>query len=220
MLLLKLNFAPRVSGPELDVTWWLRAALVAALGLAVVGGSVSQGVALVMRPGWFADRAGKLGAGVLVAALVLGGAFGLLNDTGLPSFASDPNAPAVEQGYPNCAENSGFPVPRGIEATSGIPRDTFCFAQLQTKLKVGKILRRYTTALKREGWTITYDSRGDENNPLGQLQARRGGDCGSVTAIAGGTVNEFAQITLVIGPPEIACNLGSKLEEQRRQTGP
>ena len=213
-LLIKRVWAPRIAGAEMGTTGWLIAALIVALGIALLAGSVSQGVTLVVRPGWFAVGSGKLGAGVLAVAIAAGAVFGIVNDveTGLNT---PPNqASQFEEGYPTCAERL-LPVPDGVEAVQGGPAQGNCVVVLRTELGRKRAYTRYINTFEGAGWTIVYDSTRDDDNPLFQVQARRGADCATALVQQASPGTKQKNITLIIAPPEVACNLEGKLEQQR-----
>lgn len=212
-LLIKRVWAPRIAGTEMGTTGWLIAALIVALGIALVAGSVSQGVVLVLRPGWFAATSGRLGAGVLALGIAAGGAFGVLNDVQTGLNVPPNQASQLEEGYPECAERL-LPVPEGVEPDRGGPAQGNCLAVLRTELRQRRAYNRYINTFEAAGWTIVYDARQDDENPLLQMQARRGADCATVLVQAGQGMRQ-KNVTLIIGPPEITCNLEDKLEERR-----
>ena len=212
-LLIKRVWAPRIAGTEMSTTGWLIAALIVALGIALVAGSVSQGVVLVLRPGWFAARSGRLGAGVLALGIAAGAVFGILNDVETSLNAPPNQASQFEEGYPACAERI-LPVPNRVEPDRGGTAQGNCVAVLRTTLGQRRAYNRYLNTFEAAGWTIVYDATRDDENPLLQMQARRGADCATVLVQPGQGTRE-KNVTLIVGPPEVTCNLEGKLERQR-----
>lgn len=217
LVLLKRFMAPTVLGGPMDDTGWLLVAILVALALALVGGTVTSAASVVIRPGWLSSSAGKLGAGVLGGSLLLGAVFGVLNDvsTGQSGLAGQSPQVNYTQGYPDCARNAGVPLPDGVTPGTGtVSEDTgFCVAQMTSQIGALKLLQTYARSLKTTGWTIVYDSRKDKASAqlLGQLQAEKGDTCASVT-ITKNPQGEGRSVIALVGPPATVCSLKEKIE--------
>jgi hypothetical protein len=161
-IVVKRFFPPKIQFlGGLGSTWGFFVAMFAALAVALLGGRVSTGSPFVVRPGWFAGRAGKLGAGLLVVALAAGAAFGFTNSSE-PKQGSAQQAPVVApqtkqgKGLGPCAAQVRFPVPSGVTAKNWFAQTTgqtqFCAQILEAKLPVERVVSLYKVALRKAGW--------------------------------------------------------------------
>jgi hypothetical protein len=230
LMLVKRFWAPRIAGAELQNDYGMIASLVIGLAVALVGGMVSRGAPLVLRPGWFASSAGKLGAALLVAAVALGGAFGVVNDVGFGSpgpgsspFGQNPQA-TFEPGFPACMGERGAPEPpKGITATQGIDQgDTptsVCLASMTTKLPAKVALARYRRALKNAHWQIVRGSLTAQPNVL-QLNARKGVGCIAVSVFRNIAKKRAAtNVTATMGLSAV-CDLAGKIKQSSSSPAP
>jgi len=152
-------------------------ALLLAVGVAMAGGTVSRTASLVLRPGWLAMAGGKIGAGLLGAVVVVAGFFGVTNDVVDPASF---NVPQVVDGVPDCLKGAGFPIPKGVEATTGRQSDPraefpFCSVTLESRVSVNTTLIRYRSALRDAGYRIVFADK--KGSPLRRLQAQKESDC-------------------------------------------
>lgn len=151
------------TGPALTVEKGLYAGVVLGAALAIVGARTASSAPMMLRPGWFASTAGKLGASVLAVALVLGLGLGFTASPFASSadVGASPNVPRPKQfkGFPPCATTAKFPQVPGVKASTGysieIEGRVTCGMQFTTTLSPRTALTRYEHALGKAKWTFT-----------------------------------------------------------------
>jgi len=158
-----------VSTNPLKMGFWV--ALVAAVAIAMLASRLSRNAPIVVLPGWFHSKAGKLGAAVLALAIAGGAAFGLMNDAGEALAAArgdsgsflgqdgsvqDGTQPDIEQGLPACVKDLGFTTPDGVTATQGFSSEAngICTAQFTSKKKLDDVANVFLASMRQAGWTV------------------------------------------------------------------
>ena len=162
-----------------DTTGWL-IAFVPAVALALLGGYTSTHAPFVVKPGWQRSRAGKLGAGILIVA-VLGGL--IVGFTVKPAEPKRATAPVSVKGTPACGKT--FPKPAGLTPVTGTtadfpPNGELCSMTLSSTLTPAQVFSRYDAAFKKAKWTYTVPQRGTSKLPSWKIQISKP-VCGTVT---------------------------------------
>lgn len=133
--------------------------LLLAVGLALIGPKLSGSAPFVIRPGWFASNAGRLGAAVLIVAIGAGAAFGLTVDPNAKGTSLAGKNPAIKtiKGFPPCMKEAGFPLIKGVKAGDSVDarEAKVCYASFSTKLTAATVFSQYKAALILAGWKVT-----------------------------------------------------------------
>ncbi|MFA5890068.1 MAG: hypothetical protein WDA27_03805 [Actinomycetota bacterium] len=176
------------TGFTLGVTRGQTIALFVAVGLALVAGRLSTNAPIMIRPGWFRDREGKIGVAILGVALAVGLIFGFTNSAfpGQPQSQAGAVNPNVRQvtGMPKCGKDMRFPVPAGVTATSGydIKGSPTCVMTFSSSsLTLSKMYSRFVAALRKAGWSVTSSPALQTTRVLSLTKPK----CGQMTFIEG-----------------------------------
>jgi hypothetical protein len=177
-----LKVGPGASPASLSPSKAIFVTLIAGIAVALLGGRTSSSAPFVIRPGWYAGRAGKLGAAILGLALVLGLYFGFTNSA-MPSQATTtPGSPTVLHTFPKCAKDAGFPQIAGFKVASAIesgPTNPYCYVISSATMKLNAAFTRVTDALRAAKWRFsTVKLSGLATGRTLTLKAPR---CGTVT---------------------------------------
>lgn len=190
------------AGP-IDGGYWL--AIVASVGVALLASRLSKDAPFLTIPGWFAGRAGKIGAGILAFSLIAGVAFAFTTDFGSaarPNFGSaggNDEVPQLQQGLPSCITDSGFPVPEGVQPSQGYGNDeqNICTAIFTSDRSVKQLDKAYRAALKQADWgfqVLKGAAGGSENARVYSITAP---ECGTLQIL---NTEQSRSISVVIGP--------------------
>lgn len=154
-------------------------AVAAGIGIAWFASRMSQGAPLVVRPGWFSDKAGRLGAAVLVLLLLLGGGLAILKpgssspDVGFDGLKYSKEAPA-------CLTDLDFPLPDALvvsdkgfyrydlPVTPGIDGD-LCGAEFTSSLSLKKVHNKMVKLFGKAGWKFSITSGPDKGRTFIQF---------------------------------------------------
>lgn len=195
-----------VSANPFAMGFWV--ALVAGVALALLASKLSKNAPIVLLPGWFRGRAGKVGAGVVALSLVAGVAFGMANDAGSALEAARRGTidasvggltPQLQEGLPECIGDAGFPVPRGITPVEGFGRDEptqLCTAIFSGTAGVGTIQNAFTRSLDEASWEYSVLDA-TAANPNTRMLAITAPQCGTLQIVQAG---EDRRITVVLSP--------------------
>ena len=161
MAFVKRFFLPSVGTVKFGInTIPMIVAMLAAVSVALLGGRVSSSAHLVMRPGWFKDKAGKTGALVVGGTIVLGAVFGLM--IGPSNSVATPRPPIkTVKGFPDCAKKAGLPRPAGFTATGGQESTDKSLQQCSVSFTITASLattaQRLERALRAANWKFTVN---------------------------------------------------------------
>ncbi|MHB8510557.1 MAG: hypothetical protein ACYDCC_00085 [Actinomycetota bacterium] len=155
----KFRVVPKGPGgsPAMSFHWLIFIAAGAALILAMLAGRMSKISPFAAVHNWFAEKAGKIGALLLVLAVGGSVAFGMTNKVDVVKLAYGTSTSTLRgtQGvftpkgeFPKCL--SGFPHPADAAAQSGTERPT-CSVSFLTKLSINDVLAFYKTAFDKSG---------------------------------------------------------------------
>lgn len=176
------------TGFALGVTRGQTIALFTAVALALVAGRMSSNAPIMVRPGWFRDRAGKTGVAILGIALIFGLVFGFTNSafpgqSKTQTGAVNSNVRQVS-GMPQCAKDLKFPVPAGVTATSGydIKGSPTCVVTFSTStLTLNQMYSRFVSALRARHWGVSSAPALQTTRVLSLTKPK----CGQMTFIEG-----------------------------------
>lgn len=213
-IVIKRFLPPRTPYGGYSASIGLFIALFAAVGVALLGGRVSSAAPMMIRPGWFADRAGKTGTGILAVALIAGLIFGVTNSTE-PASPSGSRVTQVTprmknfKGFPPCGKEAGFPVPAGVTASKGSlfdgqpPQPKVCLMYFTSSLSVKTVLGRFRAAFLKQGWKVNVAAN---QYAAGSLAITGPKWCGTTSFIKepppspGGKTRNVVDITSFISP--------------------
>lgn len=184
-----------------------------ALGVALVfaASRLSSGAPLVLQPGWFAGRGGRLGAVLLVLFLVLAGGLVVLKP-GAPS-ANQPTSPAQQftTTPPPCLTDVNFPILAQVNPGQGyftydIPSQTdgepvqYCGGNLESPKPVSELRVAYLRALDENGWTAKISKQAQPTKGLVEITLTKP-SCGKInlTDTSGNGKGAKTQVTIVLG---------------------
>lgn len=195
MAFIKRFFPPKFGTASYGInTFPMIMAMLAAVAVALLGGRVSSSASLVMRPGWFKDKAGKAGALVLGIAVLLGAGFGLATGGQSATPTGTAPLPKTTKGFPPCARTAGVPQPAGFTAIQGAETTTkqfqSCSVTFSTTLAPATAFARMQSALKTGKWKFTVPKTGTKLNLALVLSSPR---CGSVNIIGAPVTKGKAQ---------------------------
>lgn len=209
-----------LSANPLEMGFWV--ALFAAVAVAMLASRLSRNAPIVVLPGWFRSKAGKLGAGILALAIAGGAAFGVMNDPGealarargdrVGSSFDPGQTPEVEQGLPSCMKDLGFATPSGVTATQGFSAaNDVCTASFTSKTPLAKLASDMLAAMKSAGWKVQAVKDGTtETTRIFTVTEPR---CGNVSILDDTTKNTRA-IQVLLGDEQLCA----AIEAQRNQT--
>ena len=217
-----------VSTNPLKMGFWV--ALVAAVAIAMLASRLSRNAPIVVLPGWFHSKAGKLGAAVLALAIAGGAAFGLMNDAGeaLAAARGDSGSflgqdgsvqngtqPDIEQGLPACVKDLGFTTPDGVTAIQGFSSEAngICLAQFTSEEPVAAVAKVFQDAMKRAGWTfeVVAATAGSKTARVFEVRAPK---CGQVSIAEGVSEEDQRSVQVYLGGPEFCRTLQQQQQEQ------
>jgi hypothetical protein len=152
---LKSRFRP---GSDLfGVGWGIYVAIGAAVPLLLIAGRMSPHAPLVVRPGWFRGRAGRIGIVVIAVVLAGGATFATRNAVDLKGTVGTNRRlpPGTVRGLPKCAES--FPLPKNTKPTFGVgDKDApTCQAYFSDERSLADTVAAFKEALDKDGWVYT-----------------------------------------------------------------
>ena len=152
---LKSRFRP---GQNLfGIGYGIYVAIGAAVLLLLIAGRMSPHAPLVVRPGWFRGRAGRIGMVVIALVLASAATFATTNAVNLSADTTTNRRlpPGTVRGLPKCAES--FPVPKDVRPTFGVGEKDAptCQAYFSDDRSLADAVAAFKESLDKAGWTYT-----------------------------------------------------------------
>lgn len=129
-------------------------ALLCAVAIAMLAGRLTAGSPFMIRPGWMAGFAGKLGVAILGVAVLAGISFGFFNETGPVSPQDKVDVRTFKGAVPPCMR--AVPLPTGLKISEGkevidkeTKKRTACSIMFSMDSSLSRSAERFETVLKR-----------------------------------------------------------------------
>ena len=153
------------------------------LGIVFPAAILSSSAPFVVRPNWFRERAGRLGAGLLAATVLAGASMGLALSPPGPSNAANHVLKDTVKGTHPCAKD--FPRPATVIPVQGtlvnIPAGAICTSVLRSSAPIANVVAAYLAAFREKGWAYEVASAREYPTALGRNIRLTGPVCGAVS---------------------------------------